>query len=122
MQADDRAIRDLHERWLQAEREGRPDAVLALCTPDIIMQPPVGEAVRGQSAVADLLAASAGAIEDITITGLTIDVAEELAIKRARFATRVIGRAEVITGTHLWLLRPRWRVAFVTWSLDRLPG
>lgn len=86
------------------------------------MQPPVGEAVRGRSAVADLLAASAGAVEDIAVTDMIIEVAEGLAVKRARFATRVVGRAETITGTHLWLLRPRWRVAFVTWSFDTLPG
>jgi len=118
---DEDLIRQLHERWIEAEREGRQNDLLALCTPGIIMQPPIGRAVVGQSEVAAFLAASQEAIEAIDISALSIEVTHDLAIKRARFSTRISGCGSLVAGTHLWLLRPRWQVAFVTWSLDALP-
>lgn len=120
---DDRdTIRGLHEAWIAAEVAGRVEDVLALAAPDVVMQPPLGEAIVGREAVRALLAASAGAILRIETRDLAVEVADTIAVKRARFETWLRDATEPVTGTHLWVLRPRWEVAFVTWSLDRPPA
>lgn len=117
-----REIEKVHAAWLAAEIENRIDYLLALCTDQVEMQPPVGNIIRGRLAVGEFLRSSAAEIEQIDISDLRIEVAPSLAVKRARFSTKLADGAEPVTGTHLWLLRPAWQVTFVMWSLDRMPS
>lgn len=114
-------ISRVHATWLAAEIDGRIDALLDLCTDDVEMQPPIGYLVRGKTAVQEFLSANQVGIESIVISDFSIEIGHALAVKRARFSTKLAGQPQLIQGSHLWLLRPSWRVAFVTWSLDLLP-
>lgn len=113
-------IEQVHDAWLAAECDGRVDDILRLCTEDIVVQPPIGGACTGRAAFGRMLAASAGTIADIKISQLTIEPFQTIAIKRARFSTRLVDGHEPIEGSHLWILRPRWKVSYLTWSLDRV--
>lgn len=118
---DKALIEQLHDAWLAAEREGRINDILELCTEDVVVQPPIAPACVGRQDFRRMLEGSAGAIADIRISDLTIDVFEGVAIKRARFSTLLADSGGPIEGAHLWILRPRWKVCYLSWSLDRPP-
>jgi hypothetical protein len=98
------------------------DDVLVLCTQDVVIQPPLGAAVSGRDQARAFFLGAAGQIEEIEIGDVSLEVSTELAVKRARFRTRLAAQPAPVSGTHLWVLRPRWKVAFITWSLDRYSG
>ena len=122
--SDEHAIRELHERWIALEREGLQSNCVELCTDDVVIQPPAGGPIAGRSAVERQLLACSEPIESIETYELQIETGGDIAVKRARFRTRVAGSSRLIEGSHFWFLRrceSGWRVAFVAWSLDRTP-
>ena len=120
--SDEIAIRELHEKWIALERQGLHSECLQFCTDDVVIQPPFGVPIAGRSAVERQLLASNEPIESIETYDLNIEIGADIAVKRARFRTRLAGSSLPIVGSHFWFLRRReggWRVAFVAWSLDR---
>ena len=115
---DRAAIADIHKTWLRAEREGRPGDLAALCCEEIVVAPPDGPAVTGLADVDAFLRESAGPIEDLLVRDVSIEVIHGLAVLRARFATKPAGARDYIRGAHVWVLRPRWKIAYITWSLE----
>lgn len=63
--SDEITIRELHEEWIALEREGHHSNCVGLCTDDIVIQPPVGAAIAGRSAVERQLIASNEPIESV---------------------------------------------------------
>ncbi|NNU80445.1 nuclear transport factor 2 family protein [Halovulum dunhuangense] len=117
--ADEQAILELQSRWIEAEIHGDLDTLCAMMTADITMQPPIGEPVVGLAKVRAYLHGPTGHIRSITLSEVSLEVANSMAIKRARFRTDIDGM-DPVYGHHLWVLKPSWRVDFVTWSFDRL--
>jgi uncharacterized protein (TIGR02246 family) len=121
-----REIQSVHEAWIAAELAGNIEGVLALCTDDVRwLVPGDGEAV-GLAAGRKLLSRASGRPEGIRTTDVRIEVSGDLACKTSRFETHYrlpeSGRLAVAHGLHLWILRRvdrSWRVALVTWHLDR---
>lgn len=118
METDKTAILQLHENWLAAELEGRNADLIHMCCEEVVVAPPEGAAVQGRAAVDDFLRRSAAPIEEMRVEDVSIDLLGVLAVKRARFATRLVGSAEVFRGVHVWVLRPRWKILYITWALD----
>jgi ketosteroid isomerase-like protein len=121
----EQAVRKIHEAWLAAEVAGNTAAVLALCTGDVRWMAPGMAPVQGQEAGRRLLSCTGGSVVRIEVSDVRCEVSDTLAIKTARFRTHVrkAGKPapEVVTGTHLWVLRredAHWRVALVTWQLE----
>ncbi|MEH6665209.1 MAG: nuclear transport factor 2 family protein [Brevundimonas sp.] len=118
METDRTAITLLHESWLAAEREGRTADLIHMCCDEVVIAPPEGPAVRGRAAVDQLLRRPAAPIAEMRVDDVSIDLLGGLAVKRARFTTRMAGSAEVFRGVHVWVLRPRWKIAYITWAMD----
>ena len=119
--SDEEAIRQLHENWMGLELDGRRLECSKLCTDDIVFQPPIGTAITGISAVKRLFRGSNEVLESADTLELVIETGGDLAVKRARFRTRVKGIDRAIEGAHFWVLRRGWRgwqVAYVSWSFD----
>jgi len=116
------AILRLHRAWLKYEVGGDPDGVISLCSEHVVFQPPIGSRISGRAAARSCLAENLGGIVSIDCSEVAIRVSEDLAVKTARFLTRIQGVAEPVTGSHLWVLEPSWQVVFVTWSLDTMPA
>lgn len=114
-------ILELHEAWVRAEVEGRTGDLVAMCSHDVVVAPPGSPPVRGKAAVEAFLKAGATSIDEIVIENLAIDILPDLAIKRARFATLLSSAREPVLGWHVWVLRPAWKVAYLTWSVDCAP-
>ncbi|HEY0061573.1 MAG TPA: SgcJ/EcaC family oxidoreductase [Telluria sp.] len=77
MSADEQAIRQLIERWLQATKSGDVDAVLALMAPDVVFlvagQPPMEGRDAFEHSLRSALASNAieshSTIEEIVVAG-----------------------------------------------------
>jgi ketosteroid isomerase-like protein len=119
------AIKQLEQRWLACELDGRASDVLELCSADIVWLPPGRPPLRGKAAIREWLASLRDRIEDIDIDHVAIDGHAFGAYKLATFRTRHVPcrstEAVMVTGWHLWLLQPdadfRWRVSLVVWGL-----
>lgn len=111
-------IGELHKSWLRAELEGRPHDLVAFCCVDIIIDPPGCSPVRGLPDAEAFLVANSASLEAVVIDHLEIDFVAGVAVKRARFSTRVRGADKPVHGRHLWIMRPRWKVAYLTWTID----
>ena len=118
MDFDRDAIAELHNRWLAAELRGDHAGLAAMCCEDAVVAPPDAPPIIGRAAIEDFLAQSQSPIAEIRIEDLGIDLAPQLAVKRARFATRLVGDDQVYRGTHFWVLRPRWLISYLTWALE----
>lgn len=118
-QMDEQKILDLQSRWLEAETLGDVDGLCGLMTETIVMQPPIGDPIVGLVTVQEFLDGSKELIQSVSLSEVAIEMSDDMAIKRARFRTEISGAGTVL-GRHLWVLKPSWRVDFVTWSLDRL--
>src|SRR5690606_23371748 len=103
MENDIAAVTLIHESWLAAEIEGRTPDLIKLCCDEIVIAPPGGPAVHGRAAVDEFLRRSAAPIAEMRIEDLSIDVLDGLAVKRARFATRLAGSSKTYRGTHVWI-------------------
>lgn len=119
---DEVAILALQARWLAAEAAGRFDDLCALMTEDIVLQPPIGAPVEGLAAVRVFLGGEAAEVEGIELSDVTLQIDGALAVKRARFRTRLAGGGTEMCGRHVWVLRAPWRISFVAWSLDAAPS
>lgn len=117
-ESDLKAISELHEDWVRAELDGRTDALIAMCSEDIVIAPPRGRPILGREAARVFLTQAAAPIESLVIDELTIDLIDGMAVKRARFSTRLAGAVQDVRGWHLWVLRPSWTVAYLTWSIQ----
>src|SRR5262249_52538971 len=70
MTDDEKAIREVVKRWMEASRAGDIDAVLSLMTDDVVFLTP-GREPFGKAA----FAAQSGAMKDVRIDG-TVDILE----------------------------------------------
>lgn len=122
------AILRVHHAWLDAEREGRDEDVLALCCDDLRWRPPGEPELVGIDAVrAWLRAQPAGHILDLAVAAPDICLAPGQARKSAAFRTLWRGVdaswPTLVLGRHDWRVRPGergWRVAEVAWQVDRI--
>jgi ketosteroid isomerase-like protein len=119
------AIEQLEQRWLACEVAGRAAEVLDLCSPEIVWFPPGEPPIRGKDAIGRWLEASCDRVEDIQVTRVALGGHASWACKVATFRTRYVPNgsteAAILTGWHVWILRPcaesRWCVTMVVWSL-----
>lgn len=121
----EQAVRKVHKAWLAAELAGDLDAVLALCTNDVRWILPGSAPLEGKEAGRTLLSSAGVQVVGIEASDVRCEVSDTLAVKTARFRTRMRRGGESasaeVTGTHLWVLRregEQWRVALVTWQLN----
>ena len=94
MEPDERAIRELHEIWIEAVNAGDLDRLLSLITPDVILlqpgQPPGGDEEFSASfldAHRRLRLACHSELEEVVVVG-------DLAYTRCRDALSVTSRAD----------------------------
>ena len=120
------AVRCLHEAWLAAELRGDIEAVLALCTSDVRWLPPDSGMLLGREAGRRVLTDTRAALDSIVATDLHVEIRGGLGYKTSRYEARYRLPAQralhVARGTHLWILRREgadWRVALVTWQVER---
>ena len=121
--ADQDAILHVHDRWIDAEREGRSLDVLDLCTADVTWMVAGRELLVGTAAARALLESAAAEILELETSEVRIQGSGTMAFKtsryRSRYRTLDAGPEQVGQGQHLWILRKeadeQWRVAFVTW-------
>ena len=120
------AILAVQQKWLEFELDGNVTGVVSLCSDDVVWLPPNQPALHGRNAVAGWLAALPGhRIRRIEMMNVRIHSSGELAYKLADFATwfEKAGQAgdELVTGSHLWVLREsspdHWQAAVVAWSM-----
>ena len=123
--ADELAIRNLHEAWIEAEKRGDVEAVLQLVTEDVEWAPPGGPSVFGRVAGRRLLQATTTRLLSIATTEYAVERVEGRAIKRCRYETvfesTATGRSGTVRGEHTWTLVKGvsgWRVASVSWQTD----
>lgn len=116
----------IHDEWIDLEESGKAEAILELCSQDVVwLVPGLGE-VQGIEEVRNfLIGQPETGIVSIDTSNVAVEVSNELAVKRTNFCTTFIdGGAEVkVTGTHIWTLRKdsqagHWRVASVAWVID----
>ncbi len=101
-----------------AELEGRTDDLVAMCSEDVVIAPPGRQPILGLEAAGAFLKEAAAPIDSLVIDELAIDLVPGMAVKQARFATRVAGAVEDVQSWHLWVLRPSWKVTCLTWSIQ----
>jgi hypothetical protein len=118
---DRAAILQLQSDWIAAESAGRIDDLLDLCTVTIALHPPIGPPIQGLDAVGRALRAHSAPIKKVFLSDVSLVITDAMAVKRARFVTVLPDRRSPVTGWHVWILRPRWYVDLVAWSLDSLP-
>jgi len=121
---DDEVVRIelVHSAWINYERAGDLDHLLALCAEDIEFWPPNDPPIDGLEAVARYLHRSKTAIHDIEVYDRRIQVSDGLAYLTAKYRTTFSapnGPMTTIVGSHLWILRSHanWMVALVAWSI-----
>ena len=120
------AVRQVHEAWLAAELSGDIEGVLTLCTSDVRWLVPDAGMLVGREAARRLLTEAQVELENIVASDLQVEISGDLAYKTSRYETRYRLPAQreldVARGTHLWILRREgadWRVALVTWQVER---
>jgi ketosteroid isomerase-like protein len=122
------AIETLHNDWLNAELRRDTSALLQLCTATPVWLPPDEAPLCGRGAILRWLEEQAHApVRRIDIDHLAISGLGPLAWKQATFRTTVAGpgdvHAKIVTGVHGWLLQRddagAWRIAVVTWTVER---
>jgi ketosteroid isomerase-like protein len=120
------AVRQVHQAWVAAELSGDIEAVLNLCTSDVRWLAPDSEMVMGQKAGRRLLTNTQVELENIVASDVHVEISGDLAFKTSRYETHYRLRAQkelhVARGTHVWILRregAEWRVALVTWQVER---
>jgi ketosteroid isomerase-like protein len=117
-------IEQIHSNWIELERTGEHQSMLALCAEDIELWPPDSRPLLGRAAVSAQLARGTTRIHSIEITDRRIRGSNEIAYLTASYKT-TFSSAEDSTsreshGSHLWVLRKRagtWVVTLVSWSL-----
>jgi ketosteroid isomerase-like protein len=113
----------VHSAWINYERTGDLDHLLALCADDIEFWPPNDPPIDGREAVARYLRRSKTAIHDVEVCDRRIRVSDGLAYLTAKYRTTYSapnGPRTTIVGSHLWILRSHannWMVALVAWSI-----
>lgn len=118
------AIQQIHQKWIEAEKQGRSLDVLQYCTDDVRWMVPNSEVLIGKDAACSLLDDKDIEIINIATDQIQINGSGKVAYKTSKYTTqfRVRGTDEiqVISGTHLWILHKQenrqWQVALVTWQ------
>ena len=115
----------VQQQWLEYELDGNVTGVVSLCVDDVVWLPPNQPALRGKNAVAAWLAVlPEHRIRRIEITNVQIHGSGGLAYKLADFTPWFEeagqARVELVTGSHVWVLREsspeHWQVVVVAWS------
>lgn len=125
-EADVEAIERIHQKWIEAEKQGRSLDALQYCSDDIQWMVPNSEVLIGKEAAHSLLDGTEIEIIDIATKEVKIKGSSEIAYKTSRYTTKFrvkdTDEIQVISGTHLWILHKQenrqWQVALVTWQLD----
>lgn len=110
------------------ERQGLPEAVLDLCSDQVRWHVPGRDPVVGHTRVREYLRHHpAPPILALEAPILSLAVVGSLAVKLARFRTRVVAEdpscAMTYQGRHLWVLRrgaagSPWKVAEISWEVQ----
>lgn len=119
------AIQQIHQKWIEAEKQGRSLDVLQYCTDDVRWMVPNSEVLIGKDAARSLLDDKVTEIINIETERIQISGSGEIAYKTSRYITQFrmkdTDEIQVISGTHLWILHKQenrqWQVALVTWQL-----
>ncbi|MEW6494933.1 MAG: nuclear transport factor 2 family protein [Cyanobacteriota bacterium] len=122
---DVEAIKPIHQKWIEAEKQGRSLDVLQYCTDDVRWMVPNSEVLIGKETARSLLDDEEIEIVNISTEGVEIRGSSEVAYKTSRYTTQFrmkgIDTIQVSSGTHLWILHKQenrqWQVALVTWQL-----
>jgi ketosteroid isomerase-like protein len=113
----------VHSTWINYERAGDLNHLLALCADDIEFWPPNAPPIIGREEVARYLNHPETVIHDIRVSDLQIRVSRSFAYLTAKYQTTFTaqdGRTASTEGSHLWILRNyanEWIVALVAWSV-----
>jgi ketosteroid isomerase-like protein len=118
---DERAIREMQRRWLEAEREGNWAAIGSMTSDDTVWVPPGQPALHGRGAVLEWAASLPGAPAERDEELDDVDGAGDLAYARGTYrVSSAAGDGTVATGVFLRLLRKvegnRWLVTFDIWT------
>jgi ketosteroid isomerase-like protein len=120
------AVIQVHEAWVAAELSGDIERVLSLCTSDVRWLAPDSEIVVGREAGRRLLTNTQVELRNIMASDVHVEISGDLAFKTSRYETHYRLRGQktlhIARGTHVWILRreeAEWRVALVTWQVER---
>lgn len=122
--SDINAIQQIHQQWMDLEKQGKGLDVLQFCTDDVRWLVPNSEILVGKAAARSLLDNPETEIIEISTHTIEMVGNDSMAYKTSRFTTRFTtdggATEQVVSGTHLWILHKQtdgqWRVALVTWQ------
>ena len=119
-----REIEQIHSNWIEFERSGDHNSLMALCAEDIELWRPDSPPLLGRAAVSAQLARGTMRIHSIEITDRRIRGSNEIASLTASYKTTFSSAEDSISrqavGSHVWILRKRASMCVVTlvsWSL-----
>ena len=121
---DVEAIKQIHRRWIEAERSGNALGLLDFCTDDVRWMVPDSDVLVGKDAARPLLVHNGREIVDIQTEDVEVCGSGDIAYKTSKYTTRFVAGAtdseQVARGSHLWILHKQdneeWKVALVTWQ------
>jgi len=114
-------IRNLHRRWIDAERDSRIDDLRAMVADSITLLPPGSAPIAGRQAVMEWMRQHSEPILSIHVDDPVIAVGEGLASLIASFRTVLGSAATSVKGQHAWLLRRTsagWYIEAIAWSVN----
>jgi len=122
---DERVIREMQRRWLEAERSGNWDALAAMNSDDTVWAPPGQPALHGRGAVLEWGTALPRPDAQLDEELEEVDGAGDLAYAHGTYMVSATdGSGILASGVFLRLLRKveggRWLVTFDIWTSDRL--
>jgi hypothetical protein len=123
---DKSEILGIHDQWISLEKSGKEKDVLGLCSPDVVWLVPGLGMLEGVEEVHSFLVSQPeSAIVSIDTFNVSVEVSNELAVKRANFFTTLMdnGSELRVKGAHIWTLRKhsetgQWQVASVAWAIE----
>ena len=113
----------VHSAWINYERVGDLNGLLALCADDVEFWPPNAPPIVGRDEVARYLNHPETVIHNIKVSDCRIRVSHGFAYLTAKYQTIFTTQDErtvTTVGSHLWILRSdanNWIVALVAWSV-----
>lgn len=123
---DESEILRIHREWIGFEESGKEEGILKFCSRDVVwLVPDLGELQGVEAARSYLFAQPETFIVSIDTFDVTVEISNELAVKRARFRSTFMDDVTEtkVRGAHIWTLRKdrqagQWQVTSVAWAID----